>query len=1063
MGPPPHMYKGHGPPPPGQGVPPYGHGYPGYQGQRPGYGAPGPYGPGPYGPRPGGPGGPPGPGQYPGYPGQGQYPPQGWNGPNMGGKGGPPPGQPGGPPGHPGMRMGGPPAPGYGPPGQNRPYPGGPPSSYNGPSFNGPNMPPPGSSSPGMGPPPVSSPGFPPGGFPPSAGAPPPGGYPSPSSTPNSLPPSSTPTPVNDSSAPASDSVSGSNTTTTNSVGGRVTSIETTGPDGQPMHDETSQQSTLSQSSDNSGGRQTPKGGYTQGYAHAPGTPHSAPSPGSMGSSQEDIPVGSPHGWGRIPASPVGTPGPQAKVENLQRLYEIDDHPERRAWLDKLLSFMEDRGTPISQCPTISKNPLDLYRLYMFTKDRGGFLECTNKKAWKDIAAQLGIGPSSSGAYTLKKHYGKNLLPFECHFERGGVDPAPILSQVEAQSKKKGKNAQNPSAARAPSPGSQDSRDSFTGNSQDGYAGYPPSYNNYPPGGDPRQAPPHHPGMGGPPGQGYPPSYPPTQRPPGQEGYGGGPPGGPGYPGQGQGQGGYPGQGGPPPSWRGQYDQNSGPPTTGNDMYNRGWGGSGYPPRPGYPQGGPPTTASGTPPPSSTYPPTSQPFDQYQGAPGSHPVILRANSPATPGTIQDTLPPALPVQRIPNPHGYTGGGTPGGPMPPPGSGGSMYPGGPPMSKPSGPPNASVPSTGPPGQPPMPSRGPGYPGPYGGPPGPRPMYPGSPGWGGRFAGPGPQYVGPPSAGGPRPGPPGSPWSSDRGPYGPQYSPGPGSNSWAGPQRPGTRPPYRPDQMRGPPQRPMAPGRREIYNFPIDSLESTQPLLMKRKKLTKVDVQPVEGWRLVMALRSGLMMESSWALDTINILLYDDNSVAYFGLANMPGLVEALIEHWRASLIAVFDIARDLELNNPKTELQRKRKREKIEKSSQGLKWYEKKPAIIEDEAGLGIPESDLLRRGEKVRILHHQPRDFTTEARFSEKDFEFDDREDELFVIDDERDWDCAAEGFHSGEELWAAGGGAETIHIFPADEERRTLPFVRILKDLRSNPVDSPKKDFKRQFRWSQE
>ena len=58
-------------------------------------------------------------------------------------------------------------------------------------------------------------------------------------------------------------------------------------------------------------------------------------------------------------------------------------------------------------------------------------LQCTNKKAWKDIAAQLGIGPSSSGAYTLKKHYGKNLLPFECHFERGGVDPAPILAQVD--------------------------------------------------------------------------------------------------------------------------------------------------------------------------------------------------------------------------------------------------------------------------------------------------------------------------------------------------------------------------------------------------------------------------------------------------------------------------------------------------------------------------------------------------------------------------------------------------------------------------------------------------------
>lgn len=62
-------------------------------------------------------------------------------------------------------------------------------------------------------------------------------------------------------------------------------------------------------------------------------------------------------------------------MENLQRLYEIDDNPDRKAWLDKLLNFMEERGTPISQCPTISKNPLDLYKLYMFTKDRGGFLE----------------------------------------------------------------------------------------------------------------------------------------------------------------------------------------------------------------------------------------------------------------------------------------------------------------------------------------------------------------------------------------------------------------------------------------------------------------------------------------------------------------------------------------------------------------------------------------------------------------------------------------------------------------------------------------------------------------
>ena len=47
----------------------------------------------------------------------------------------------------------------------------------------------------------------------------------------------------------------------------------------------------------------------------APGTPHSAPSPGSL-ASQDDLyqrDVGSPggHSWGgRVPPSPVGTPGP---------------------------------------------------------------------------------------------------------------------------------------------------------------------------------------------------------------------------------------------------------------------------------------------------------------------------------------------------------------------------------------------------------------------------------------------------------------------------------------------------------------------------------------------------------------------------------------------------------------------------------------------------------------------------------------------------------------------------------------------------------------------------------
>ena len=83
-------------------------------------------------------------------------------------------------------------------------------------------------------------------------------------------------------------------------------------------------------------------------------------------------------------------------MENLQRLYEIDDNPDRKAWLDKLLSFMEERGTPITQCPTISKNPLDLYKLYMYTKDRGGYLEVQFL-----TPSQVDIFINQSGALTL--------------------------------------------------------------------------------------------------------------------------------------------------------------------------------------------------------------------------------------------------------------------------------------------------------------------------------------------------------------------------------------------------------------------------------------------------------------------------------------------------------------------------------------------------------------------------------------------------------------------------------------------------------------------------------------
>ena len=97
-------------------------------------------------------------------------------------------------------------------------------------------------------------------------------------------------------------------------------------------------------------------------------------------------------------------------------------------------------------------------KICLFTIPPFFFEQCTKQKTWKDIASQLGIGASSSGAYTLKKHYAKNLLPFECQFDRGGMDPGPLLAQVEGPSKKKTKASGTPQQPPpAPSPGETDS------------------------------------------------------------------------------------------------------------------------------------------------------------------------------------------------------------------------------------------------------------------------------------------------------------------------------------------------------------------------------------------------------------------------------------------------------------------------------------------------------------------------------------------------------------------------------------------------------------------------------
>jgi len=70
----------------------------------------------------------------------------------------------------------------------------------------------------------------------------------------------------------------------------------------------------------------------------------------------------------------------------------------------------------------------------------------TKNKKWRDVSSALSIGGSSSAGFTLRKNYAKYLFAFECRFDRGNVDPLPILAQIDANSKKDSKRSSSSTA-----------------------------------------------------------------------------------------------------------------------------------------------------------------------------------------------------------------------------------------------------------------------------------------------------------------------------------------------------------------------------------------------------------------------------------------------------------------------------------------------------------------------------------------------------------------------------------------------------------------------------------------
>ncbi|EHH53287.1 hypothetical protein EGM_13898, partial [Macaca fascicularis] len=850
------------------------------------------------------------------------------------------------------------------------------------------------------------------------------------------------------------------------------------------------------------------KDSYSSQGISQPPTPGNLPVPSPMSPSSASISsfhgdesdsISSP-GWPKTPSSPKSSSS-TTTGEKITKVYELGNEPERKLWVDRYLTFMEERGSPVSSLPAVGKKPLDLFRLYVCVKEIGGLAQVNKNKKWRELATNLNVGTSSSAASSLKKQYIQYLFAFECKIERGEEPPPEVFSTGDTKKQPKlqppspansgslqgpqtpqstGSNsmAEVPGDLKPPTPAStphgqmtpmqggrsstisvhdpfsdvSDSsfpkRNSMTPNApyQQGMSmpdvmGRMPYEPNKDPFGGMRKVPgssepfmtqgqmPNSSmqdmynqspsgamsnlGMGQRQQFPYGASYDRRHEPYGQQYPGQGPPSGqPPYGGHQPGL--YPQQ----PNYKRHMDGMYGPPAKRHegDMYNMQYSSQ-----------------------------QQEMYNQYGGSysgpdrrpiQGQYPYPYSRERMQGPGQIQTHgIPPQMmggPLQssssegpqqnmwaaRNDMPYPYQNRQGPGGPAQAP-----PYPG---MNRTD---DMMVPDQRINHESQWPSHVSQR----------QPYMSSSASMQPITRPPQPSYQTPPSL----------PNHISRAP-----SPASFQRSLENRMSP-SKSPFLPSmkmqkvmptvpasQVTGPPPQPP-PIRREI-TFPPGSVEASQPVLKQRRKITSKDIVTPEAWRVMMSLKSGLLAESTWALDTINILLYDDSTVATFNLSQLSGFLELLVEYFRKCLIDIFGILMEYEVGDPSQKAldhNAARKDDSQSLADDSGKEEEDAECIDDDEEDEEDEEEDSEKTesDEKSSIALTAPDAAADPKEKPKQASKFDKlpikivKKNNLFVVD-RSDKLGRVQEFNSGLLHWQLGGGDTTEHIQTHFESKMEIP-----------------------------
>uniref|UniRef100_A0A3B3CB06 AT-rich interaction domain 1B n=1 Tax=Oryzias melastigma TaxID=30732 RepID=A0A3B3CB06_ORYME len=737
-----------------------------------------------------------------------------------------------------------------------------------------------------------------------------------------------------------------------------------------------------------------------------------SPSPASLSSYHGDDSdsISSPPWPLKAPCSPKPNPNSSLGSERIARLYELGSEPERQVWVERYLNFMEERGTPVTQLPVVGKKLLDLWKLYIAVREIGGLAMVNKNKKWRELSTTLNVGTSSSSASALKKQYIQYLFAYECKMERGEEPPGDSNSgssisggdnrkQVKIQPPSPGKNMvsvqdpfsevsdpafqKRPAALPHSGPYQQglsmpdmmmrmqyDTKDPFVGMRK-------------------RVDP-----------------YLPSQMPSGgmQDMYGRSPsalsmsqrsqyPYGPGYDRRHDSYGQqYPSMPyGMHPS--GMYSQQQGYKRPIDGMY------------------GPPAKRHESDVYGMQYG-SQQPdvYNHYGGGysgpehrplQGQFPYYHRDRMVSS-GQSQHTIMGGGPTPNhtTDGPNMWTSRTDLGYP----------YPNRPPsqmapyssicredMDGRAGPDqwhrqSAYMPSAG--GMPHLPSR--------------QPL----------------SYSNSSSMANHLPRAP-SPGAFQR-----SMDMSPSKASFMSPmKKPGMMGP----QSTGPMGH-FPPNLRRDLNYPPGSTEATMPVLRPRRKLTSKDTGTPEAWRVMMSLKSGLLAETTWALDTINILLFDDSTVASFNLSQLPGFLELVVEYFRRCLIEIFGILEEFEVGTVA------HKHLLDADLIQGKEQETNSTSLPETEASPPADGEDREERenekGKESKKAEQRPADLESKVKQASKYDKFPIRivPNEDLLEDMTKHLGYVTE-FSSGLLHWQAGGGDSTKHIQLHFEPRSDPPI----------------------------